>query len=387
MTVLDDELLRAALRELADSFEVSEEATERILAAQRGLSGLPAPPTPSNPTIGSWAVGPQSWPRRHKVLSVAALVLVLLAGFTIAGLLAGGHRSGVTSSALPTTPRTPGVSHGSASTSVPGRSTSLGGKSSGSARAGASTLSPTPVQTTPTTIPPLPSGAVGQPTKIQQSGSLSLTVPKGDTEATLTRLTNLATGSGGYVVNVQSQADGAGSPPGGTLTMQVPETSFQTVVSQAQHLGRVTSVSTKATDVTGQYVDLQARINALEASRQQYLTILSKATSIGDILAVQSQLDSLQSQLEQLQSQLQLLDNQTTYSTLTVSVSERGNHSVPAPSTSSLGQAWHDSVHGFIVGAEGLLSAAGPVLFVVLCVAAFVVLVRLGWRTWQRRRI
>ena len=46
--------------------------------------------------------------------------------------------------------------------------------------------------------------------------------------------------------------------------------------------------------MTGQYVDLQARLTALEDSRQQYLTILAKATSIGDILSVQEQLDSIQ---------------------------------------------------------------------------------------------
>ena len=70
--------------------------------------------------------------------------------------------------------------------------------------------------------------------------------------------------------------------------------------------------------MTGQYVDLQARLAALEASRQQYLTILAKATSIGDILAVQEQLDSIQSQIEQLQGQLQVLTSETSYSTLNV---------------------------------------------------------------------
>ena len=57
----------------------------------------------------------------------------------------------------------------------------------------------------------------------------------------------------------------------------------------------------------GQYVDLQSRITALQDSRQQYLTILAKATTVGDVLAVQEQLDGIQSQIEQLQGQLQVL--------------------------------------------------------------------------------
>ena len=51
---------------------------------------------------------------------------------------------------------------------------------------------------------------------------------------------------------------------------------------------------------------------------------MARATTIGDILAVQNQLDNLQSQLEQLQGQLQVLNGETTYSTLAITLSERG---------------------------------------------------------------
>ena len=323
-------------------------------------------------------------------MSLAAVVLLLVVGVTAAGLVFGGTGSPQRSSARPlhgSTGTLKGASSSAAKSPAPAagasRLPSQGASSNGSAAA----EPVTPITTVPSTIPPLPSGAVGQTARIEQSGTLSLRVRSGGVASTLTSLTTLATGSGGYVVDVQSQAGSGGSAPSGTMTMQVPEASFQTVLTQAQHLGRVTSVSTKATDETGQYVDLQARITALEASRQQYLTILAKATSIGDILAVQAQLDTLQSQLEQLQSQLGLLDSETTYSTLTVSLSEPGSHPVPVRSPSGLATAWHDSVHGFEAGAEGLLSAAGPVLFVVLCVGALVVLTRVGWRSWRRSRI
>ena len=54
-------------------------------------------------------------------------------------------------------------------------------------------------------------------------------------------------------------------------------------------------------------------------SRQQYLTIHAKATTVGDVLSVQEQLDTIQSQIEQLQGQLSLLTSQdVAYSTLTV---------------------------------------------------------------------
>ena len=45
---------------------------------------------------------------------------------------------------------------------------------------------------------------------------------------------------------------------------------------------------------------------------------MTKAASIGDVLAVQAQLDTLQSQIQQLQGQLAVLRERDDYSTMTV---------------------------------------------------------------------
>ena len=117
---------------------------------------------------------------------------------------------------------------------------------------------------TPTTRPPLPSGAVGQPAKIEQTGPLGLTVGRARSSRTMTKLTALAGAYGGFVANSQTQSGaGTGGAPDGTITLQVPVDSFAAVLKQAQALGKTSDLTTKATDVTGQYVDLQARITAL----------------------------------------------------------------------------------------------------------------------------
>ena len=65
----------------------------------------------------------------------------------------------------------------------------------------------TPAATVPTspTAPSLPSGAVGQSSKIEQTGSLGLTVRKGALGRTMTRLTALAGSAGGFVASSQTQ--------------------------------------------------------------------------------------------------------------------------------------------------------------------------------------
>jgi hypothetical protein len=206
----------------------------------------------------------------------------------------------------------------------------------------------------------------------------------------MNKLTSLASAYGGFVANSQTQSNGsAGSPPGGTVTLQVPVGNFSALLAQAKSLGKTSALTTRATDVTGQYVDLQAQITALEASRQQYLTIMAKASSIGDVLAVQAQLDTLQSQIQQLQGQLGVLQSETDYSTLTVSLSEAGrhHHRAPTPAVSGVAKAWHDSLHGFAVGVDGIIRLAGPALFALLCLAALVLGGRFSWRRLQRHSL
>jgi hypothetical protein len=204
----------------------------------------------------------------------------------------------------------------------------------------------------------------------------------------MTGLTDLAGSVGGFVANSQSQNGTGGGSAYGTITMDVPVNDFAAVLRAAERYGTISNLSTSATDVTGQYVDLQSRLTALEDSRQQYLTILAKATSIGDILSVQEQLDSVQQQIEQLQGQLQLLTSETSYSKVTVTVNEGTPPPPPEPlPESGLVHAWHDSVGGFVAGVDGVVRLAGPFLFALLCLALVAVGGRVLWRRYQRHRL
>ena len=259
---------------------------------------------------------------RHRVLSVAAcIVVVLVLTGAVGALVRSPARPTITAAPLHTSVKAPAAAP-TTTTTTPAFSSNGGTAQAKNAAPSGAALGPssgTASTTTPPSTPNLPNGAVGQSAKIEQTGSLTLTVGRGKLSRTVTQLSALAVSDGGFVANSQTQS---GATPSGSVTLQVPVNSFAAVLARAQALGRTSDLTTKATDVTGQYVDLQSRITALQASRQQYLTILAKATTVGDVLAVQEQIDSVQSQIEQLQGQLQLLTSQTSYSTLTVTVSE-----------------------------------------------------------------
>ncbi|MHB8329609.1 MAG: DUF4349 domain-containing protein, partial [Acidimicrobiales bacterium] len=327
------------------------------------------------------------------------------AAVAAAGVLVGSGLSTANHSPSLSLPQAPGSAPGETSgggigagIGSQGTTGTTGGPVAGSGAAGtvangeagntASGVSPGNTASAPSS-PALPASVGNPAAKVEESGSITLTVGRGQLQPDLSRLMAVATANGGFAANTETQSatDAAGAPPSASITLQVPESSFATVLDQARHLGKVGSLSSKATDVTGQYVDLQARIAALEASRQQYLTIMSKATSIGDILAVQSQLDSLQSQLEELQGQLQVLDSQTTYATLAVSLTESQTNAPASRPQSGLAAAWHAAIGGFVAGFEGLVRIAGPTLFVVLCLGVLVGVGRFTWRALRRRTL
>jgi uncharacterized protein DUF4349 len=395
MTVIDDDLLASLFKDAGSSIAVPESGASDILDRAIGRSNADEidddqeepDQREDEPDIARTSRF-RTLVRTHRLLSVAAclLVAVLVVGGATwiwkptptarvnssasAGLHSSRSNAGSTTHSNVLGPvRASGQPTGTQTFALP--------PTAGKATSPAST----------TTSPPLPSGEVGQSSKIEQTGTLSLIVAKDSLTKTMTELAFLATANNGFVASTQTQS-GSGSPSGstgGSVTLQVPVASFSQVLKQAQSFGKTSSLSTKATDVTGQYVNLQAQITALQASLQQYLTIMTKATSIGDILSVQSQINTIQSQIQQLQGQLQVLTHETAYSTLTVMVNEK---MIPVPVVSAhpqsgLAKAWHESVHGFIDAVEWLIRIAGPALFVLLFAGAIVVGARFGWRRYR----
>ena len=406
MTMLDDDRLSSLLAGAAATFETPVTGPDDIL--ERALGRVPGDGDEQVDDGGASPGAPGGRRRllglasRHRALSIAAAIVVLLVLAGVVGSLVRSPAHPTVSAGPAHTPATLPARSAPASTTTTTPSFSANGapqasaaapfsaSASGGASGGASKqLQHNTAPTTPATAPGLPNDAVGQPAKIEQTGSLTLTVARQKLSRTITQLTALAGAYGGFVANSQTQSGAAsGGAPSGSVTLQVPVQSFATVLTRAEALGKTSGVTTKATDVTGQYVDLQSRLTALQASRQQYLTILAKADTVGDVLAVQDQLNAIQSQIEQLQGQLQLLGSQTSYSTLTVTVSERSPAPAPSPlPESGLVRAWHASVGGFVTGVEGVIRLAGPLLFALLVLGAVLAGGRALWRRSQRRRL
>ncbi len=375
MNVIDEETIRRELLSAADSFEVSGEATERIMNAAR----TSVTESTALPVVSAFT----GHPRRQRFLVAAAMIVA------------------VTAIAIPlvraeTTSRTPSV-HATAGTFGSALVPGLAPRPAAQKTVGLQNVESTgqPIALTATGFAAGTPGVATSSTtakssaKIESSGQVNLRVAKGQISSALNRLTRISASDGGTVVSSQLQAANRsnGGFAFGTIVLEVPQARFTKLVTQVQGVGHSTFVNTSSVDVTGQYVDLSARITSLEASRRQYLAIMARASSINDILAVQSQLNSLQSRIEQLQGQLQLLSHETTYGNLTVNVTETGHHAHVGKSSNGVSRAFHSAVHGFVSGFEWLIRASGPTLFAVLCLVALWWLGRVAWRSVRRHSL
>jgi hypothetical protein len=359
MTMIDEDTLRSALRTTADGVVVSGEGAERLFEQIRDddrsesrVTRLVREPSRS----------------RRVLMGAAALVIALAVGVPLAIHQNAPARIVVHGEVPPrvTTSGTGFLSTGTQDLSASGAATPRG-------------ITPTGAQSSLKT-------ATTQ--RIESTGTIAITVTKNHVESALNKLTALAEHDHGYVESSQA-ATGARVPRLFTtayIVLEVPQASFHHLVSQVQRVGHTTSLSTNSNNVTSEYVNYQARISALKVSLNQYLAIMTRATTISAILAVQAQINQIQSQIEQEQGQLNVLNHQTTYASLTVHVATP-NHRASSTHRSGLSKAFHDSVSGFVTGFEWLIRLAGPVLFALIALSVLSLAVRYAWRGVRRRRI
>lgn len=106
------------------------------------------------------------------------------------------------------------------------------------------------------------------------------------------------------------------------LTIRIPAGRLDEFLSAVSEASNVISRNENVTDVTLQYVDMESRKKALEAEHERLLELLEKAENVEDIISIEGRLSEVRYQMESMESQLRTLDNQVSYSTVSLHISE-----------------------------------------------------------------
>jgi len=115
---------------------------------------------------------------------------------------------------------------------------------------------------------------------------------------------------------------------------------------------RVDSKNTSVDDVTGQFVDIQARLKVKKETESRFYEILKQARTVSDILEVQGKINEIREEIDAAEGRLQLLSDQVTFSTVNLEYYERLTQATTA-SEDSFGE---NLARGFSNGWHGLLA-------------------------------
>lgn len=127
------------------------------------------------------------------------------------------------------------------------------------------------------------------------------------------------TARAGSIDSQSANSDGTSSFA--NIVARVPSDTLDAFIANLSELGTVMSVNINAQDVTTQVVDLDARIGVLRTSIDRLKVLQGQATSVADLVAVESELANRQGELDSLTAQRTYLGQQVTMSTVTVSLS------------------------------------------------------------------
>lgn len=159
--------------------------------------------------------------------------------------------------------------------------------------------------------------------------SANATVETTDFDGTLARLQELVQSFGGFVEssslngsNYYSQARGNASTRSAEYSLRVPSSRFSELMGSLSTLGNVPYTSTYTENISAQYYDLNARLEACRTQETRLLEMMEKAETVSDIVVIEDRLTELRYQIESMQSTLNGWDRQVSYSSVYLSVRE-----------------------------------------------------------------
>ena len=156
--------------------------------------------------------------------------------------------------------------------------------------------------------------------KIIRNGSLAMVVL--DIDKTAVAIHDIRTRLKGQPGNANFNEYGKGVRAG-TVTLWVPSEKFDEAMAEIKKLAlQVTSEQVSVSDVSAQFVDLEARLKNLRATEAQYVEIMTRSGTIEEVVSVMRELSSVRSQIEQIEGQLKYLSRQVALSSITVSLIE-----------------------------------------------------------------
>ncbi len=115
-------------------------------------------------------------------------------------------------------------------------------------------------------------------------------------------------GEGAFIVSSTEWEGEREGPPEISISIRVPATRYEEAIDRITELAvRIHNRTESAEDVTDEYVDLDARLEALEAARERLLGIMEASSTTEALLLAEQQLTQREAEIESIRGRMQYL--------------------------------------------------------------------------------
>lgn len=121
------------------------------------------------------------------------------------------------------------------------------------------------------------------------------------------------------------------------MNVRVPSEQLSEFLTSLDAVGSVTYRSEEAQDISGDYYDAQARLNALKAQRDRLNQLVSEAQDVAEIIEIEDKLYEVQASIDALESRLRGWDSKASYSQVYVRLTEVAERDRLQPIDENLG--------------------------------------------------
>lgn len=166
------------------------------------------------------------------------------------------------------------------------------------------------------------SGAVQQQRVIIRTGNIRMTADEPlEVREEIEQLVQGFAAEGAFIVSVNEFGGRGTEAPNITMVIRVPAQHFEETMDTIAELGvEIFDRNESAQDVTEEFVDLQARLESLEAARDRLLEIIEEAETTEALLQAEEQLTRREAEIESIKGRLQFLSESARLSSITVNI-------------------------------------------------------------------
>jgi hypothetical protein len=199
---------------------------------------------------------------------------------------------------------------------------------------------------------------------------------------------------GGEIAEESTESNDEGVAERALMTLRVPVEAFEETMTDLEGVAatqgvEVIDAGSSSVDVSTQVIDVGVRVELQRRSIERISVLLDRASSIRDIVGIERELARREADLGSLQKRQAFLADQTSLSTISISIERPREKKAEEPETKVEGR----SESGFLAGLDGgwdaftdgttaLLTATGA----LLPFAVVALLVGVPLRVWWRRR-